>query len=282
MMTSWRRKLPRINVDTRLEKELSGSYNVLNNWLRRLCAWYTWISDSLCGNIRAWRQLSKTKKQFCGRMKRRLWLQSSSKSCCNNFELLHYWLHYAKKCTKSTRAKPHCGTKLEGSPKQMNQEIETVDLNPWVHSREEPLRVCKKTLCPQGTNSIFLQHFRNLCFSDWITRQDNVCYTCYESVFLDNSWHWEKHEKRTWKWTWITLTKLCKNCSSTWWWKGKARKLNSNKSFKQWVWKRVSETSQGREFKSRLAVRRWKYHVWSVCNVWMSKKNWDRDLQSVL
>ncbi len=73
--------------------------------------------------------------------------------------------------------------------------------------------------------------------------------------------------------------------SSFWWRKEEHETLNPNKSFKRWVWIRVSETSRGHELKSRLAVSRPQHHVWTVCNVCeelgedicTSKENWDED-----
>ena len=47
IMTSWRKKLPRISIAARSRKEPSRSFNVLNHWLYGLCSCHLWIKKSL-------------------------------------------------------------------------------------------------------------------------------------------------------------------------------------------------------------------------------------------
>ncbi len=53
--------------------------------------------------------------------------------------------------------------------------------------------------------------------------------------------------------------------------KGRWKVLNSNKSFKRWVWKRP-RVFQRRRLKSRFADRTPQHHVWVA---WTIKENWD-------
>ncbi len=121
-MTSWRRKQPRINIDTRLREEHSGSFNVLIHWLRGLCDRCAWITGRLHRDIRAWRQLSKTRNQCCELMGKCPLCRNVWVSCFNNFEFLHLWLHCAWKYTRIVRTKPCCGNNLGGNPEEPNRE----------------------------------------------------------------------------------------------------------------------------------------------------------------
>ena len=119
-MTSWRRKQPRINIDTRLRKEHSGSFSVLNHWLCGQCNRCAWIAENLHGDIRAWKSFSMTRDQCCGLMGKSPLCQNVLGSCCSNFESLHYWLYYARKDKRILRTKSCCRENLKGTPEETN------------------------------------------------------------------------------------------------------------------------------------------------------------------
>ena len=67
--------------------------------------------------------------------------------------------------------------------------------------------------------------------------------------------------------------------SSVWWWTRILRKLNSNQSFKQWIWRNFSEHPRSISSNPNLPTEDPNI---VMRNVWISKENWDEDLQSVV
>ncbi len=101
----WRRgEENSLNIDSRLRKEHSGCFHVLKHGLCGLCNWCALIAESLHGDMRAWRQLSKTRNQCCGWMLKYLYGRTSGGAVvtASNLNNIDYFI---RKCTRQLYAR---------------------------------------------------------------------------------------------------------------------------------------------------------------------------------
>ncbi len=129
-------------------------------------------------------------------MKRRPWCQNPCNQHYSQLQTFTLLTTLCKNVHKNYMCKIILWRQLGKKLSMTESEQWDYQLSPRVQSREKLSRVCRKMLYLQGINSIFLQHLRDFGHFDYIMRQGNLCYTCYENVFLYHFWHWKRHQKQ--------------------------------------------------------------------------------------